>query len=451
MKEKDLLVIGSGPGGFQAALSAARSGASVALVERGGWGGTCTHRGCIPTKALLAASGRYDGLRNLRRLGIVETGATFDFPSIRKHMDQMIRISALGARKTLEEAGVELVEGEAFLKSPRTVEIVRHGGGRETAVARRVLIAWGGRSALPPGWSLSERVVTSSGFLARKELPEKVLVVGGGAIGLEFATFLAELGKDVSLVELLDQLLPGEDRDTAETLAGELGKKGVRFFTSTRVAPPEASAGEVRLRGTSPGGDIVLEGDLVLVATGRCPNLRPAELDALSIRYDSRGIAVGGNFETSVPGVHAVGDVTGGLLLAHRALAQGKALAAGLFGSAPSGVRDEDVPVVVYTHPGFGRVGLTEGEARRRGLVVDVRKAGFGGNMAARTELAGTGFVKVLFHEDRILGAAVVGPSAGELIGALSLPVAGRMQKGDLRSWILPHPTLIETLGDLFS
>lgn len=451
MKEKDLLVIGSGPGGYSAALTAARLGASVAVVEKGGWGGTCTHRGCIPTKALLAASGRYDGLRNLRRMGIGAAGGTFDFPSIRKHMEQMVRVSALGARKALEEAGVELVQGEARLKSPVEVEIERAGGERETAKARRIVIAWGSRSALPPEWRLSERVVTSSGFLAGKELPEKALVVGAGAIGLEFATFLAELGKDVSVVEFMDQVLPGEDRDVAETLAGELGKKGIRFFTSTRVEVPETVSGTVRLRGNAPGGTVDLEGDLVLVATGRRPNLRTEELDALSIRYDGRGVAVGGNFETSVPGIHAVGDVTGGLLLAHRAMAQGKSLAAGMFGSQPVDYREENVPAVVYTHPGFGRVGLTEGEARRRGLAVDVRKAAFGGNLAARTELAGIGFVKALFHEDRLLGAAVVGPSAGELTGALVLPVTAGMKRRELQSCVLPHPSLIEILGDLFS
>jgi len=230
----------------------------VAVVEKGGWGGTCTHRGCIPTKALLAASGRYDGLRNLRRMGIGAAGGTFDFPSIRKHMEQMVRVSALGARKALEEAGVELVQGEARLKSPVEVEIEMAGGERETAKARRIVIAWGSRSALPPGWRLSERVVTSSGFLAGKELPEKALVVGAGAIGLEFATFLAERGKDVSVVEFMDQVLPGEDRDVAETLAGELGKKGIRFFTSTRVEVPETVSGTVRLRGNAPGGTVDL-------------------------------------------------------------------------------------------------------------------------------------------------------------------------------------------------
>jgi len=450
VRKRELLIIGSGPGGVAAAVEAARRGASAAVVEKAGWGGTCTHRGCIPTKALLAASGRYEGLKNLRRLGISVGEAVFDFPSIRKHMEQMIRVSALGAKKCLVHAGVEVIEGEAFLKSPREVEIERTGGGRETAGAERLVIAWGSRTALPPGWNLSERVVTSSGFLARKELPEKTVVIGGGAIGLEFATFLAELGKTVTVVELLEHVLPVEDRDVALFLQGELKKKGIRFHTAARIDGLEESSEKVRLTGTSGEGPILLEGDLVLLAAGRRPNLRTEELEKLSIDHDTRGIHIGGNFETSVPGVFAVGDVTGGLLLAHRAMAQGKALAAKIFGSSPVPYREEEIPVVVYTHPGLGRAGITEKEARRRGLSPEVRKVEYGGNMTARTELLGAGFVKALFHEDRLMGVTVVGPSAGEMIGAVSLLVAGRMKRKDLRAWVLPHPTLNEILTGLF-
>jgi hypothetical protein len=186
-------------------------------------------------------------------MGIGAAGGTYDFPSIRKHMEQMVRVSALGARKSLEDAGVELVQGEARLKSPVEVEIERAGGERETAKARRIVIAWGSRSALPPGWRLSKRVVTSSGFLAATELPEKALVVGAGAIGLEFATFLAELGKDVSVVEFMDQVLPGED-GTLRRPWPATRKEGIRFFTSTRVEVPRRPPGRYASGGTLPGG-----------------------------------------------------------------------------------------------------------------------------------------------------------------------------------------------------
>ncbi len=450
MKKRDLLVIGSGPGGFAAAVEAARRGASVALVEKAGWGGTCTHRGCIPTKALLAGSKRYDETKKCGRLGISFVEARFDFPALRKHMEQMVRVSALGTKKSLAEAGVDVLEGEATLKSPREVAIERPGAGTETVSCERIVIAWGSRSSRPAGWDLSDRVVTSSGFLARKELPEKAVVVGGGAIGLEFATFLAELGKTVTVVELLDQILPGEDPDAARFLEGELKKKGIRFHTSARVDRIEEMPGEVWLTGTAGNGHVILEGDLVLLATGRRPNLRKAELEKLSIAHDDRGIHTDEKFETSVPGIHAVGDVTGGLLLAHRAMAQGRALAATLFGETFPPHRDGDMPVVVYTHPGFARVGITEGEARRRGLSVAVRRVEYGGNLTARTELLGPGFVKVLFHEDRLAGVTVVGASAAELIGAVSLPVTKRMAKKDLGAWVLPHPTLGEILSDFY-
>ena len=450
MKKTDLLVIGSGPGGFAAAVEAARRGASVTLAEKSGWGGTCTHRGCIPTKALLAGSKRYDETKKIGRLGISFGEVGFDFPALRKHMEQMVRVSALGTKKSLTEAGVDILEGEAILKSPREVAIERPGAGTETVSCERIVIAWGSRSSRPAGWGLSDRVVTSTGFLARKELPEKAIVVGGGAIGLEFATFLAELGKTVTVVELLDQILPGEDSDAARFLEGELKKKGVRFHTSARVDTIEETPAGVRLTATTATGQVILEGDLVLLATGRSPNLRKAELDRLSIAHDDGGIHIDEKFETSVPGIHAVGDVTGGLLLAHRAMAQGRALAATLFGESFPPHRDGDVPVAVYTHPGFGRVGITEGEARRRGLSVSVQRVEYGANLTARTELLGPGFVKSLFHENRLAGVTVVGASAAELIGAVSLPVTKRMAKKDLVAWVLPHPTLGEILSDFY-
>jgi len=473
----DILVIGAGPGGHAAACAAARRGARTAIIEKQGWGGTCTHRGCIPTKALLACSGQFAGLRKLRRLGIHAGEATFDYAAMKRHQNQIVKISALGVRKSLEDAGVIMLSGEGRIVAPQEVEWTAPDGGRSILSARNLVIAWGSEPALPPGVLTSARILTSDDLLALQSLPESILIVGGNIIGVEFTTLLAELGVRVTIVELMDRLLPGEEKEASALLSGELKKLGVTVHTGMRMeaigeagsrvqllAVPDAPSAETQQVENPPGahlpdkgdedahgirlaGVLELSADCALICTGRRPRLRMEELTALGIRHERRGIAVDARQMTSVPGIFAVGDVTGGMMLAHRAMQQGETLAARLCRGREIHCIEETIPSVVYTHPQIARVGLTEEEALRKGIAIEVHRADFAANITARTAILGPGFVKLLFHQDRLAGATIAGEQASELISSLSLAMATGIDRQQLEEWTIPHPTLSEVLG----
>jgi dihydrolipoamide dehydrogenase len=357
------------------------------------------------------------------------------------------------------------------------VEWTAPDGASSILSARDLIVAWGSEPALPPGVILSERILTSDGLLSLPTLPASLLIVGGSVIGVEFATLFAELGARVTLIEMLGQILPGEDAEAAVLLTQELKKLGVVVHTNVRMesirgtgagvqllAVPAGPAGEILPAreasgvgtpdsgpgpppGMSPSGTLDLSADYALICTGRKPRLDEAQLNALGIRYDRRGVDVDERQMTNVPGIYAIGDVTGGMMLAHRAMRQGKVLADRLCGSGEAVYREEALPAVVYTHPQVARVGLTEEQARRRGIVPEVHRADFAANITARTALLGAGFVKLLFDGERLAGATIVGDQAGELITPLGLAMAAGLGRRQLEEWIIPHPTLSEVLG----
>jgi len=442
----DIIIIGAGPGGHAAAEEAARLGARAAIIEKDKWGGTCTHLGCIPTKALLACSRRYAEIAKLKRLGITVSGTAFDFPAMKRHQAQIVRISSLGTQKSLDEAGVVRLEGEGRILSPVEVEVLSEKGMKEKLGAKNIVIAWGSEPSTIPGIKMSHRIMNSNGFLALTELPKSVIIVGGGAIGLEFANFLAELGTRAVIVELLDQILPYEDRDAADFITREFKKQGIEIHTSTRIISLEEKEDEVRLTGKKGEESIDLQGEFAVVCAGRRPFLDREELDRLGIRHSPKGILVDSRQKTSLEHIFAIGDVTGGILLAHRASAQGRALANYLFGDGTFFFNEDAVPAVVYTHPGLARIGMTEKQAVEKGFNFEVRRVEYGANIIARAELKGNGFVKALFFKGKMIGVTIAGEDAGELIASMALAVEKGMGVEELRNWILPHPSLSELL-----
>jgi dihydrolipoamide dehydrogenase len=243
----DILVIGAGPGGHAAAIRAARLGARAAIIERQGWGGTCTHRGCIPTKALLACSRRYAELKKLGRMGVRVAEPSFDFAAMKRYQEQIVKISALGVEKSLKDGGVEMKSGEGRIISPGEVEWTAPDGRRERLSARNLVIAWGSEPALPPGVQPAERILTSDGLLSMRTLPGNMLIVGGNVIGVEFATLMAELGVRVTLIEMMEQILPGEEREAAALLAQELKNLGVAVHTGVRMETLQETDSRVEL------------------------------------------------------------------------------------------------------------------------------------------------------------------------------------------------------------
>jgi dihydrolipoamide dehydrogenase len=442
----DLIVIGAGPGGHALAEHAARQGARTAIIEKNLWGGTCTHRGCIPTKALLACSKHYADLKKMKRLGVTIGSSSFDFTAMKRHQQQMVRISALGVEKSLRETGMTLITGEGKIVSSREVQWTDADGNAHILEGKRIVIAWGSEPALPPGIATSKRILTSDGFLQLEALPESIIIVGGSVIGVEFATFLAELGVKVTLVELLEQILPGEDEDVSALLKQELTRLGVKIHTSSELRTIFDTNDGVEIVVVHRECDARLTADMALICTGRKPRLKQEELNRLGIRYDLKGISVDAQQMTNVPGVYAIGDVTGGVMLAHRAIQQGRALAGAFFGDGSVVCHEASIPMVLYSHPQVARVGLTERQADRQGLTVEVMKSDYAANIIARTELMGPGFVKMLFHGDKLIGATIVGDSAADLIASLSFAVANGLGKRELNKWIIPHPTLSEIL-----
>lgn len=442
----DLIIIGAGPGGYAAAEHAARWGARVAVIEKNQWGGTCTHRGCIPTKALLACSGQYMNLKKLKRLGISAGEARVDFAAIKRHQRQMITISAKGVQQSLEDAGIDMKVGEGHVISSEEVEWMSLQGQRHRLTADNIIIAWGSEPLLPLGFQTSGKILTSDGFLVLETLPETIIIVGGSFIGIEIATFLAELGVKVTIVELLDGLLPCEDREADDLIRHDLIRLGVAIYTSTRMETIEETRNGVSLKAVQDARQIELSADCVLMCTGRRPLLNIDELNRCGIIYDQKGISVDEHQMTNVRGIYAVGDVTGGIMLAHRAIQQGRSVASHLYGDRSVAYREDAVPSVVYTHPNVARVGLTEKQAGELGLEVETRRVEYGANIMARTELKGNGFLKAVFSGDSLIGVTIVGDDAGELIASMSLAVGNRLGKKELKNWIIPHPSLSEIL-----
>jgi dihydrolipoamide dehydrogenase len=441
----DLVVIGSGPGGHAAALCAAQLGARVLIIEKNGWGGTCTNRGCVPTKALLACSRSFAEIGKLKRLGISAAG-TFDFTAIKRHQNQIVRTAVLGVRKSLEDAGVEMRQGQGRISSAAEVEISSEKPVEKIA-ARNILIAWGGTPQVPAGLEISGRVLNSDGFLDLQELPASATIIGGGVIGLEFATFLAQLGSKVTIIEFLDRILPYEEPEASSFLEKELRKSGVEIYCSSRVDNIGTGGDTVRVKAIKSGKSIEISSDYALICTGRKAALNSEELVLLGIACDKKGIIVDSNQSTSIPGIYAVGDVTGGALLAHRAARQGKALAYRLFGDGSVKYSDAALPYVCYTAPNIARVGLVESEAKS--LYPDLESVSFdyAANIYARIELKASGFGKLLFGDNRLVGATLAGAEAAELIAPLGLAVAGGLGKADFKRWIIAHPTLSEMIN----
>ena len=447
----DLIVIGGGPGGLTAAEVAAAKKKRVLIIEKEGWGGTCTHRGCIPTKALLSCSKYFADLKKLKRMGIYVTDASVDFSAIKKHQQQIVKVSALGAQKVLAEAGVEIRQGVGEIISSSEVRFTDSSGKSEVLSAQNIMIAWGSVPQVLPGITLSERVLTSDGILNLNILPASIIIVGGSVIGVEFATFFAELGSKVTIVEILDKIIPLEDQECADLLKQELTRLGVAINTSTKLESLKDTGSSVLMTAQKDSKQLEISADYALLCTGRKPLLNTEELDKLGIEYTKAGIKVDSKMMTNVAGIYAVGDVTGGMMLAHRATQQAKIAAGYIYGESDFNYNENFIPSVVYSHPQIARVGYTQRRAEDEGLSIKIVKSQYSANIIARAELMGQGFVKAIFHQDKLIGATIVGEDAADLIAPLALAISSAMTKKQLKSWVLPHPTLSEIFAALGS
>ncbi len=440
----DLIVIGGGPGGLAAAEMAAAKNKRVLIIEKDGWGGTCTHRGCIPTKALLACSKFYTDLKKLKRIGVNVNDVSFDFAAMKKHREQIVKIAALGAQKALADAHVETKLGTGEIVSPGEVRFMDSSGQNHQLTTGSILIAWGSEPLILKDIQTAERILTSDDILGMTTLPTSMIIVGGSFIGVEYATVFAELGVKVILVELLDRILPQEDNEAAAFLNQELARLGIALHTQTALVSLKESSGGVVMQVRKNDETMEMRAGCALLCTGRKPFLLRDQLNRLGIDYTTAGIKIGADMQTNVRGVYAAGDVTGGMMLAHRASRQARVAVENLYGGSEYEYNENAIPSVVYSHPQIARVGYTQKRAESEGFKIEVVKSQYSANIIARAELMGQGFVKAVFHEDKIIGAVIVGDHAADLISPLALAVSNKMTRKQLHTWVIPHPTLSE-------
>lgn len=448
----DLIIIGGGPGGYGAALYAANFDLSVALVERDGLGGTCLLRGCIPAKSWLQAAEVYTTVRSAGEFGVVTSEPSFEWPAALARKDKIVAGLVRGVSGLLRRRKVEVVNGHGRLAGPGKVEVQGPDGSR-LLEGRNIVLAVGGAPAALPGFPFDgERIVSSDHALDWPERPERVGIVGGGIVGCEFASLLADVGSEVFVFEMMDQILPGFDPPVAAELQKQLERRGVRFFLG---AGAKISRWGRRITLSASGGAAQAgeepEVDTVLVAVGRSPATSDLGLETVRVETERGFVEVDPDTcQTAEPGVFAVGDIAAGTPgLAHAAFAEAVAAVSFIAGAAPAPVDYRAVPSVVYTHPEVASVGMTEARAEAEGLDVEVHDQPFAGVGRARIIGKHQGFVRIVNEAGGpVAGAAAVGPQAGEIIHELMYMVGWEALPEEAAAFVHAHPTLSEAVGE---
>lgn len=455
--QQDLVVVGGGPGGYAAAIKAAQLGLNVTCVEkRGALGGTCLNVGCIPSKALLHSSHLYEEAKHsFSKHGIdIKGDVEVNLPSMMKHKSTSVAGLTKGIEGLFKKNKVTYVKGAGTLVSPNEVEVDLIDGGSQTLSAKNIMIATGSEVATLPSVPIDEtNIVSSTGALKLDKVPEKMVVIGGGVIGLEMGSVWRRLGSEVTVIEFLDRIVPGVDDEIANNFFRILKKQKMKFKLGTKVVNSRKEGEKVilDLEASKGGKPETMEADVVLVATGRRPHTEGLGLDKLGIKLDDKQrIEVDDSFRTSVPSVYAIGDVIKGPMLAHKAEDEGLICAEIIAGVGEGHLNYDCVPGVIYTHPEVATVGKTEEELKEAGVDYAKGVFPFMANSRARTNDVGgdfaQGMVKVLADSktDRLLGMHIVGPNAGELIAEGVLAMEYGASSEDIARTCHAHPTLSE-------
>ncbi|MCV0425031.1 MAG: dihydrolipoyl dehydrogenase [Roseibium sp.] len=452
MQSFDLVVIGGGPGGYVAAIRAAQLGLNVACVEgRGALGGTCLNVGCIPSKALLTSSAKFAELSHLSAHGIGVDGTTLDLGAMMGRKDKIVGDLTKGIAFLFKKNGVEHIEGWASIPAPGQVQVAT-GESEITLSAKNILVATGSEPTPLPGVEIDEAdILSSTGALALAEVPEHLVVIGAGVIGLELGQVWSRLGAKVTVVEFLDRILPGIDGEIAKLAQRALSKRGLKFQLGRKVTGIEKTPGGLTLSLERLGKDVSesLEADKVLVAIGRRPVTRGLGLETLGVAVNNRGfIEVNETFETSVPGIFAIGDCVPGPMLAHKAEEDGVACVETLAGEHGH-VDYNTVPGVVYTDPEVASVGVTEEDLKTSGTEYISGKFNFMANSRARSTGETDGAVKVLASPDgKLLGAHICGAHGGDLIAELVLAMTRNATVEDIARTCHAHPAMGEAVKE---
>jgi dihydrolipoamide dehydrogenase len=424
----DAAVIGGGPGGYTCAIRAAQLGATVCLIEKNGLGGTCTQRGCIPTKYLHSLGDIIRRTDSARKSGINAT-VQINYSHVKSKMFATVSRLASGIKKLLESNGVELIHGEAQIQSPNKININNHS----LVETRNIVIATGSIPVCMPGYQFGEQILSTTSVLELDQLPKSITIIGGGYSGCEFASILNTLGCKVCLIEAQDHLLPLQISEVGNMVEKFMALDGITTMTRSNV--------EKIIGATAFVSQQRVESEKILLCTGRRPNVKRDELYRLGLIFNPKGINVNEKMQTNIPSIYAVGDVTGMYELAHVAAKQGEVAAENIMGVANSGLDYNTVPVCIFTYPEVAIVGdlRTNGKSGECPLVASAKA-----NCLGDTR----GTIKVFEKEGKLVGAYIVASHAGEIIGEAALAIKMKVSAKDIYNTILPHPTLPESFQE---
>lgn len=443
----DLIVIGAGPGGYEAALKAAKNGLKVMLIDKAQPGGTCLNRGCIPTKALLHSAKLYHEVSGAAEIGINVTGLHYEMNKIYDNKNAIVKKLSDGLLFLFKRANIDYLNASSQILDKNT--IMAEG---KTYSAEKLLIATGSVPAVPPIEGLNPKnFVTSDDILANPEDFSSVTIIGGGVIGVEFASFYNYLGKKVYIIEAMERLLPLMDREISQNLAMILKRRGIGIYTSAFVSLISNEGGETvcLFREKNKNEDSEIRTDAVIVATGRKPCTDGLFANGFCVDMNRGFISVNEYFQTSVSNIYAIGDVTGGKMLAHAATAQGKAAVDHMLGKV-SPINLSVIPACVYTSPEIASAGMTADEAKAAGIAVKTGKYVMMANGKSMIEREDRGFIKLVFEESsmKIIGGSLMCGRASDLIAQIAFAAANELTVYEFLRTVLPHPTFCEGINE---
>lgn len=442
----DVAIIGGGPAGYTAAEKAAKGGLSTVLFEKNALGGVCLNEGCVPTKTLLYSAKTYDQIKHASKYAVSAENPSFDYPKIIARKNKVVKKLTAGIRMKMKESGVEVITGEAMIQGKTDEGNILIQCTEQVYEAKNLLVCTGSESVIPPIPGVNETEYwTSREALQSKELPASLIIIGGGVIGMEFASFFNSMGTEVQVVEMLDKILGPMDKELSDMLQAEYAKRGVKFYLGHKVTGIHGQEVTVEKDGES----FTLHGEKVLLSVGRRPVTKGFGLETLALEPYRNGIKVNEYMQTSLPNVYACGDITAFSLLAHTAVSEAEVAIDHILGKARA-MSYKAIPGVVYTNPEIAGVGKTEEELQTSGTPYQVKKIpmAFSGRFVAENEM-GNGVCKLILAEDgTLIGAHLLGNPASELIVIAGMAIEKGMKAEEIKSFVFPHPTVGEIIKE---
>lgn len=442
----DVAIIGGGPAGYTAAEKAAKGGLSTVLFEKNALGGVCLNEGCVPTKTLLYSAKTYDQIKHASKYAVSAENPSFDYPKIIARKNKVVKKLTVGIRMKMKESGVEVITGEAMIQGKTDEGNILIQCTEQVYEAKNLLVCTGSESVIPPIPGVNETEYwTSREALQSKELPASLIIIGGGVIGMEFASFFNSMGTEVQVVEMLDKILGPMDKELSDMLQAEYAKRGVKFYLGHKVIGIHGQEVTVEKDGES----FTLHGEKVLLSVGRRPVTKGFGLETLALEPFRNGIKVNEYMQTSLPNAYACGDITAFSLLAHTAVSEAEVAIDHILGKARA-MSYKAIPGVVYTNPEIAGVGKTEEELQASGTPYQVKKIpmAFSGRFVAENEM-GNGVCKLILAEDgTLIGAHLLGNPASELIVIAGMAIEKGMKAEEIKSFVFPHPTVGEIIKE---